>query len=139
MVRRSVKRFLTSPVVDSAIRLVVVASIVVSSLAWLQTHELARCVADYNNANNARSVALTDAAENERDAERTADNAQAALFVSPILNKPADQRTPAEKAEVVRLFRAYQLALTEQSKERASADGARRDHPIPPPPSAVCD
>lgn len=138
MVRRSVKRFLASPLVDVFIRVVVVASVIISSLAWYQTRELTKCVAAYNNTNNDRSVALTKAADDERAAERDADNAQAALFTSPILSKDTEDRTPAEKAEVLRLFRAYQAALTAQSNERAAADGARRDHPIPDPPSAVC-
>lgn len=139
MVRRSIKRFLESPVLDAAFRVVVVASVVGSGLAWLQTRELAQCVANYNNVNNARGKALTEAADNERDAERKADDAQAALFTSPLVSKPLAQRTPVEQAEVLRLFRAYQDALTEQTKERAAADGARRDHPIPDPPKEVCD
>lgn len=138
-VRRSIRKILSSPLVDATVRVIVVLSVAVGGVAWYQTRELAQCVAAYNNTNNARSVALTEAADNERDAERAADAAQAALFTSPLVSKPVAQRTPAEQAEVLRLFRAYQDALTEQSKERATADDTRRDHPIPDPPKQVCD
>jgi hypothetical protein len=139
MVRRSIQKILASQTVDVIIRVVVVLSLVVGAVAFYQTRELTKCVARYNNANNARSVALTAAQDEERMAERTADDAQAALFLSPILNKPGAQQTPAEQTELLRLFRAYQTALTNQTKERATADDARRDHPIPDPPKQVCD
>lgn len=138
MVRRSIERFLESPALNAAFRIVVVASMVGSGLAWLQTRELAQCVAAYGNANNARSKALVAATDEERDAERKADDAQAALFLSPLLNKPTAQQTPLERAEVLRLFRAYQAALTAQTEERRQADDARREHPIPDPPNEVC-
>jgi hypothetical protein len=139
MVRASIRKLLASPLVDAIIRVTVVLSLGVGGFAWLETQGLAECVATYNNANNARSVALTQATDQERAAERIADSAQAALFLSPILNEPLAQRTPAERTELVRLFRAYQVALTEQTNERAAADDARRDHPIPDPPNEVCD
>lgn len=138
MVRRRIRKFLASALVDAVIRVVVVLSLLVGGVAFYQNRELTKCVATYNNTNNARSVALTAATDQERAATRRADDAQAALFLSPVLNKPTEKRTPADQAEILRLFRAYQLALTAQSKERATADDARRDHPIPDPPSAVC-
>lgn len=143
MVRVSIRRILASPAVDALIRAVVVLGIVGSGVALAQAREasaqnrrLTECVAAYNNVNNQRSVALTKATDEERAAERKADDAQAALFLSPALGKP--KRTPVEQAEVLRLFRAYQEALSDQRKERADADDARRDHPIPDPPSQVC-
>lgn len=146
MVRASIRRFLASPLVDAVIRVIVVLSVVVGGFAAAkavevarQNRELTRCVAAYNNANNVRSKAIADAQDQERKADRAADDAQAALFLSPILNKPARSQTPAERDELVRLFRAYQTALTEQAKERATADDARREHPIPDPPNEVCD
>lgn len=139
MIRSSVRRVLESEAVDGLVRLVVVVSLVGSGAAWLQTRELTKCVAAYNNANNARSVALVKATDEERAAERAADDAQAALFVSPIINKPPALREPKETEELFRLFHAYQVALTKQREERKSADDARRDHPIPDPPKQVCD
>jgi hypothetical protein len=139
MVRARIRKFLASPLVDAAVRIIVVLSVAMSGAAVYQNRDLTRCVARYNNANNARSVALTQATDLERAAERAVSTAQAALFLSPILNKPGAEQSPAERAEVRRLFRAYQVALSEQSKERATADDARRDHPIPDPPNEVCD
>lgn len=139
MVRLSIRRVLESPLIDGLVRVIVVLSVVGSGMAWLQTRELTKCVAAYNNANNARGVALTQATDEERAAERAADDAQAALFVSPIINKPPALRSPKETEELFRLFHAYQLALTKQHEERAAADDARRDHPIPDPPREVCD
>lgn len=138
MVRASIRRILTSPAIEIFIRAAVVALVVVSSFAFARIGDLSRCVATYNNANNARSVALTEATEDERAAERKADDAQAALFLSPVVSKPSAERTPAETAELARLFHAYQVALSDQRKERADADDARRNHPIPDPPSQVC-
>lgn len=137
MVPVSIKHRLASPMVAVVIRAAVVLSIGVGSYAAYQVNELAQCVANYNDANNQRSVALIGATDDERAADRKTNDAQAALFLSPSLGNP--QRTPAEQAELVRLLRAYQAALSDQRKERADADGARRDHPIPDPPSQVCD
>jgi hypothetical protein len=138
MVRTSIRRLLASSTTDAIIRIVVVLSLPLSGFAAWQGRELSRCVATYNNANNTRSVILTEATNDERAAERHADDAQAALFLSPALSKPSSQRTAAEQAEILRLFRAYQTALSDQKTERAAADDARVDHPIPDPPSEVC-
>jgi hypothetical protein len=129
---------MASPNVDVIIRIGVVVSIPLGGFAVYQNQELTHCVASYNNANNQRSKALTEATDAERNAERKADDAQAALFLSPVLSKPSADRSQVEQAEVLRLFRAYQDALSDQRKERADADDARRDHPIPDPPSQVC-
>lgn len=139
MIRRSIRRVLESPLIDGLVRVIVVLSVVGSGTAWWQTRELAKCVAAYNNVNNARTVALVEATDDERAAERAADDAQAALFVSPIIAKPPALREPKETEELFRLFHAYQLALTKQHEERSAADDARRDHPIPDPPKQVCD
>lgn len=143
MVRTSLRRLLASPVVDAFVRTIVVLAVIGSGVALTQARDvseqnrrLTECVAAYNNANNQRSVALTKATDEERTAERKADDAQAALFLSPIVSNP--KRTPAERAELLRLLHAYQVALFDQRKERADADDARRDHPIPDPPSEVC-
>lgn len=136
MVRVSIRRLLASPAVDAFIRIFVVLSIPLSGFALYQNQELTHCVANYNDVNNQRTVALVEATDGERNAQRQVDDAQAALFLSPSLGNP--KRTPAEQAELVRLLRAYQAALSTQRKERADADDARRAHPIPDPPSQVC-
>lgn len=138
MARASIRRILDSWAVDLVVRGIVVLSVAGSAYAVWQNQELTQCVAAYNDANNTRSVILTQAADEERDAERHADDAQADLFLTPALSKPPAQRTPAEHEEILRLFRAYQTALYDQKKERAAADDARVDHPIPDPPREVC-
>lgn len=136
MPRARIRRFLASPIVDAFIRVVVVLSLPLGGYALYQGQELARCVANYNDVNNQRTKALAEATDSERAANRKADDAQAALFLSPAVSNP--NRTPAQQEEVLRLFRAYQQALTQQRTGRADADDARRDHPIPDPPSQVC-
>ncbi len=138
MVPVRLRRIMSSRVADWVVRSVVVVSVLASGILWSQLENLTGCVAEYNNANNVRAVILTQATEDERAAERRADDAQAALFLSPIVSKPTAQRTPAERAELYRLFRTYQLALSHQRTERADADDARRIHPIPDPPREVC-
>lgn len=137
MVRASWQKLLSSTLVDGLVRVIVVLSVAGSGFAVYQNRELTRCVAAYNNANNARSVAIISATDEERTAERKVDDAQAELFLSPIVSKP--NRTPAEREQLQLLLRAYQSALIDQRKERATADDARRDHPIPNPPSALCE
>lgn len=143
---RWLRRLMSSRVADWLVRIAVIASVFVAGFSARQSQisqerleQLTACVAEYNNVNNVRTKVLTAANDQERAAEARADKAQAALFLSPIVSKPTEKRTPAERAEVFRLFRAYQLTLAMQTKERADADVARRDHPIPAPPNEVCD
>jgi septal ring-binding cell division protein DamX len=150
MVRASIRRILASPVIDGFVRVLVVASVIGFGIAWGQARDasteareateqnrrLTECVAAYNDVNNQRTVAIAQATDDERTAQRKTDDAAAALFLSPSLGNP--QRSPLEQAELVRLLRLYQAALANQRKERADADDARREHPIPDPPSQVC-
>lgn len=135
---RWLRHLMSSRVADWFVKIAVIMSVFLSGYSAWQGQKLTSCVAEYNNVNNVRSKILTAANEQERAAESRADKAQAALFLSPLLNTPTEKRTPAQRAEILRLFRAYQSALAEQEKERAQADDARRDHPIPDPPSEVC-
>lgn len=97
------------------------------------------CQGDYNEANNARTRALTDAADRERAATRAEAKARADLFTHPGLLKSAAERTPAEGEQIRQLAVAWQRALTEEQKQQAAADAERREHPVPPPPSKICD
>jgi hypothetical protein len=133
-----VRHIMSSPVADWVVKVAVLVSVVVSGFAAWRLQDLADCVARYNDATSARTVALTQAADEERSAERKADDAQAALFLSPLLTKPSERVTSQDRLELLRLLRSYQAALSDQKKERADADGARRVHPIPDPPSEVC-
>lgn len=132
------RRIMSSNWVDVIVRIAVVVSVLISGAGLYRLQKLTACVAHYNDVNNQRSVILTQASDEERDAERRADSAQAALFLSPILDKPAAKRTPAENARLLALFRAYRKALTDQANERREADDARAQHPVPEPPKDVC-
>lgn len=120
----------------------VLGVVVVVALGVLYTNRVEshlKCQARYNETNNARSRALTDAADKERKADRAEDKARAALFTHPSILKSAEDRTPAEREELRRLAVVWQQALTEEQKQQAAADVERREHPVPPPPSEVCD
>lgn len=138
MVPSRLRRVMSSRAAERVVRSTVVLWIVVTGFFAWQVQDLSSCVANYNDVNNTRAKVLTEANDEERNAERKADDAQAALFLDPAVSKPMGQRTPAEQAELLRLLRAYQKALSDQKKERADADGARRVHPIPDPPREVC-
>lgn len=121
--------------------LVMVASLVALVLAGYSSYrsrELARCQAQYNEVNNQRTRELTGVAEEERAAERRSSDALGALFLDPSLQKPAEQRTAADRKRVADLFAAYVAAERAKRAARAEADKARAANPVPPPPSTVC-
>lgn len=97
------------------------------------------CQARYNETNNVRSRALTEANDKERAADRAEDSARAALFTHPAILKPTAERTAAEREQMRQLVVLWQNALTEEQKQQAAADQERAEHPVPPPPSEVCD
>ena len=97
-----------------------------------------RCQAQYNEINNIRTRILTDVGSRERVAQRARDDALDAVFLDPSLLLTADQRTPTDAARVRGLFLAYRTAAQRLLIERAAADRARADNPVPPPPSASC-
>lgn len=99
----------------------------------------AACQAEYNEINNERTRILTDVGAQERDAERRRDDALDRTFLDPSLLKSPDDRTPADRQHVQALFREYLAAAENLQTERAAADKARRENPVPPPPSQICD
>jgi hypothetical protein len=112
---------------------------------WLRQNEVEQrerdriaCQERYNEANNARTRALTEVTAAEREAERRRSDALDAVFLDPSLLKPADQRTAADRERILRLFKEYLAAIRALLAERADADRARAANPVPPPPSAVC-
>lgn len=121
--------------------IVLVASLLALALSaysgW-RSYAYTQCQAGYNEVNNERTRALSEAADQERAAQRRTDDAERALFTDPALSKAAAERTPAEQARIQGLFREYQNALTALEQERAEADKARKDHPVPAPPSKTC-
>lgn len=96
------------------------------------------CQAGVNEALIARTKVLTEVNDQERVAQRAADNAAGRLFTDPVVSKPADQRTQPEREHLAALFRDYQAALTRLQTELAAADKARADNPPPEPPSQAC-
>ena len=115
-----------------------VLSMVLVGVFSYRTEQRAHCQEHYNNIMNERTRILTVATEQERQTERRADDAQAAVFTDPSLDRPAEQRTPEEQERVQRLFREYQAALRAQVQERIEADASRKANPVPPPPSELC-
>lgn len=103
-----------------------------------QIDAFARCQAEYNTVNNERTRALTEVTAREREADRARSDALDSVFLDPSLLKPADQRTPADARRVRQLFAAYLDAVAALKVERAAADRARAEHPVPPPPAAAC-
>lgn len=121
--------------------LAVLAVLAVAGMSLWYTNRVEshlQCQARYNETNNKRSRALTEANDKERVADRAEDKARADLFTHPALLKPAADRTSAEGAEIRRLAVVWQQALTEEQRQQAAADVERREHPVPPPPSSAC-
>lgn len=109
-----------------------------SVVTSIQGRDFARCQAVYNEVNNERTRILTDVGASERSAERRRDDALDATFLDPALQKPANQRTPEDQRRVQALFGEYLAAAEALKVERAAADKARAENPVPPPPSQAC-
>lgn len=121
--------------------LVLVASLlalVAAGYNGYRSNAFAKCQAHYNEVNNERTRVITESADRERQADRAAEAANAALWLSPALSKPANQRTTEDQANLIRLFAAYQKALADQQAANLEADRIRAEHPVPPSPSRVC-
>lgn len=113
-------------------------ALVVGVASEISRQSGARCQAQYNEINNERTRILTDVGAQERAAQRRRDDALDRTFLDPSLLKPADQRTAADRAHVQELFREYLAAAQQLQVERAEADKARAENPVPPPPSQTC-
>jgi len=93
------------------------------------------CQARYNEDNNERTRALTEAAARERAAERRVTEANAALWLSPkIVREPGQPVDPA----VLAAFKELQAAFVAWRVVEVEVDKERLAHPVPPPPSALC-
>ncbi|HEU5108692.1 MAG TPA: hypothetical protein VFT95_09060 [Micromonosporaceae bacterium] len=119
----------------------VLALVAVAGLGVLYTNRVEshlQCQARYNETNNARTRALTEATEKERAADRAEDKARADLVTHPAVLKPLADRTAVEREQLRALTVVWQRTLTEEQVQQAAADAERREHPVPPPPSEVC-
>lgn len=132
------RQLLTQRLMLAALFLVTLGAFGVATVSEFSRQAQARCQAHYNDVNNQRTRLLTGVAEDERVAERAASDALGATFLDPSLQKPADQRTAADRARVQKLFAAYLAAERVKRAARAEADRARAANPVPPPPSEVC-
>lgn len=123
---------------DWFVRALAVLSIM--AVLWLaaDTRDRAACQAQYNEVANERTRVLAESTDEERAASRKADDALTALLLDPVTSKPVEERTPAEKVRMVKLFQKLQTALREQSDSRSDADQVRATHPVPQPPSSFC-
>lgn len=118
-----------------ALSLVAIALAVYSDL---RAREYNRCQAQVNEVLIERTRILSDVGARERAAERARDDALDATFLDPSAGKPPAARTPADQQRLLRLFAVYQEAARTVAVERAAADKARADNPVPPTPSALC-
>jgi hypothetical protein len=98
-----------------------------------------KCQARYNETNNERSRILTEAGDKERAATDRKEKAWSALVLNPAALVPPNLRTPKQRAEVAGLAVELQAAYQGWLEQRAAADRERAEHPVPPPPSSVCD
>lgn len=125
--------------------LLLVASLVSVGLSYRATakaqhdererQKFTACQANYNEVNNQRTRALTEAAAKERAADRRITEANAALWLNPkLIRAPGAPIDPA----VLAAFRELQAALTNWRTVEVDVDKERAAHPVPPPPSAVC-
>jgi hypothetical protein len=118
--------------------MVTLAAFAVATISEFNRQAQVRCQAEYNETNNIRTRLLTEVTAKERAAERRRDDALDATFLDASLDKPAAERTPEERAQVLDLFNEYRDAARDLAVERAVADRARAANPVPAPPSAVC-
>lgn len=117
------------------VSIVVLVLVVVSGV---RSQLYIRCQAGVNEVLIQRSRILTEFGDRERAAERHRGDALDAVLLDPSLLKSADERTPADRQRVARLFADYLNTARTLQTERAAADKARADNPVPPPPSSVC-
>ena len=133
-------RWLTAHVSwDRAVFVVSVFAVALAGLTYT-SHVEGRldCQARYNEVNNARTRALTEVAADERAAERRIQDAEATLWLNPAVGR---ERKPGEPIDpsVLADFAELRQALQAWRDATVQADADRAQHPVPPPPSTVCD
>lgn len=138
MVVRVFKKVLGSTVADWIIRVAVIVGLIISGASAYELQQDNACQGRYDNATNDRSRVLQQPLAVERQAERDEQHAAAELFLSPILLKPAEDRTPEEVAEIRKLYQDWRMALEKVEPAQQAADKARAENPIPPPISEFC-
>jgi type II secretory pathway component HofQ len=125
--------------------LLLVASLISVGLSYRATAQTQRtererqrfvaCQARYNDVNNERTRALTEAGDKERVALRRVTEANAALWLNPkLIRAPGAPIDPA----VLAAFHELQAALTIWRIVEVEVDKERKAHPVPPPPRDLC-
>lgn len=94
-----------------------------------QLRRLVACQNTYNEINNVRTRELSDANDRERTAEAAADKALFAVVDAAI---SGDRKGAEEK------MKDLKDKLAEQDAARTAANQERKEHPVPPPPTALC-
>jgi hypothetical protein len=95
-----------------------------------QLQELVACQNRYNEINNERTRQLSEVTDIERAAEAVADAAFLNFTTSLATNESREKQTQK--------FNALTKALDEQQKAREIGNKERDEHPVPPPPTALC-
>ena len=117
-------------VMSLAAILVAISGLARTSEQNQQLKKLADCQTTYNEINNERTRQLTESSKEERVAERAADDALFAVA--------DDLAGGKSEAEVARDIALLQQRLKVQREARAKYDLDRAQHPVPPPPRALC-
>jgi hypothetical protein len=95
-----------------------------------QLKRVVDCQSRYNEINNERTRQLAEATDRERVAEAASDRALYALAQSLAGGDPGQV--------IAGHVRVLSEKLGEQDKARKFGDKERLEHPVPPPPKALC-
>lgn len=118
-------------VMSLAAILVAITGISRTNAATVQLRKLVECQNSYNTINNERTRQLSQALERENLAETEAD--KALLKVTTVITDPNRSRNATSRA-----ISELRERLNEQEQARAATRQDRKDHPVPPPPEALC-
>lgn len=98
----------------------------------VRLQRLVECQNRYNEINNERTRQLAESAVKENYAEVRADDALLATVTS-IVSRSEDRQKQVEEA-----LETLKKRLDEQKTARAETNQDRLEHPVPPPPAALC-
>lgn len=124
--------FQRGQILGIGLTIVSLISLGIAGYTSYQSQAYAECQSDVNDSLVVALNARTDAAEQERLAERRADDAFA-VVMNALIGTPV--KPEAERLAALESLRA---ALNDQHRERAEADAARVRNPLPAPASRTC-
>ncbi len=123
-------------VVGVVLFVVTLMSFGLSIVAAWRYRELAVCQAGVTDNLYERTRVLTDVGASERAAERRRGDALDDLLTDPVVRKTP--RTSADDKRIQDLYDVFVDAAEKLKVERALADRARADNPVPAPLSDTC-